>query len=829
MKKIGEFFKNNRYLFLTLGLTLIVMGVIFTCRGIYPFGEDPFVVYDFDSGYVPVYYKLWDVLHGVGTVLFDWNLGAGLNSYGSLISNSLIMPSSLIIGMFARNFVPYAMSFVMIAKMLVVALCTYIAFSKLFPKTHGIYKCFFTLNYVFCGWTAFMYSNILYLDVFALFPLFVLSLYRLLKDNKWGMYVIVLTLCLLLNYYMSYLILFFIIGTTVIALCTLELKDKKKKAVEVVLLTLLSLGLSCVLFLPGFGQSTSSYRMSNGGGDPVPYLAETFLKLIYMAPMVIPFYFTFKQLMVKKDKKINIFFILLLIYLLIGIFVPKINAMWHTGSYSGFPFRYSFIPSFILTLISLYYIDKNYKNKNDKKLVNIIGSIILMIIVVVLAVIYRKEYLYFSFVNYVSTYSQFFCIVLLFIISIITLIIIMKNDKKVTAILLAIFTLVQVSIYGTYFTVNYEKEYNNTLVTEEINKNFKIPNDNYNVVDRIGILNVNFPYILNRPSMENRLHFIKKEEIDFSRYMGYEGNDTFIYSNGGTLFSNLLMQNKYYITDEKLNEKLYTLLDSKDNYYLYETKYNLNYIIPYSGKILNKGNNVLVNNTNNLYKTLFNKEEDILHLVEDKEVTLEPGKVYYIYSYSGYVADLFEKLEGKIEDMSNVNSYDIYISEITLTEKVKINTEEYEDFRLAYIDIDEYIDFVKGINDYEVKVKIDKNTKIYDYKAKEDTSILIPVNYDDSLVVKVNGKEVKYELNAYNMLSIDVKKGNNKIEVTYIPKFFKEGIMISLISLGIFIVIWLTNKKFHYLDHKFILYPLFLISALIGFGFILKIYILFWL
>ena len=79
------------------------------------------------------------------------------------------------------------------------------------------------------------------------------------------------------------------------------------------------------------------------------------------------------------------------------------------------------------------------------------------------------------------------------------------------------------------------------------------------------------------------------------------------------------------------------------------------------------------------------------------------------------------------------------------------------------------------------------------------------------------------------MLSIDVKKGNNKIEVTYIPKFFKEGIMISLISLGIFIVIWLTNKKFHYLDHKFILYPLFLISALIGFGFILKIYILFWL
>ncbi len=334
MNKIKAFIKNNKYLWVTILLTIVVISTIFVFRGIYPFGKDVFAVYDFDSAYVPVYYKLWDILHGASPLLFDWNLGAGLNSFGSLISNSLLMPSSLIIGLFSRSFIPYAMSYIMIIKLVIVSICTYIAFDKMFPKVHGIYKTIFTLNYTFCGWTAFMYSNILYLDVFALFPLFVLAYYRLMKDNKWGMYLIILTLCLLLNYYMSYLILFFIIGITILSLLILDIKERKKKAVLVLLLTLLSLVLSCVLFLPGFMLATSSYRMSDGGIASGAYLGETFLKLVYMAPMVVSIFFTVKQLFVKKDKKINIFFLLLIIYLLIGIFVPQINAMWHTGSWS---------------------------------------------------------------------------------------------------------------------------------------------------------------------------------------------------------------------------------------------------------------------------------------------------------------------------------------------------------------------------------------------------------------------------------------------------------------------------------------------------------------
>lgn len=832
MKKVKNFFKKYKYLWLSLLLTIVLIGIIFGIKGIYPFGDNPFNIYDFDHAYVPVYYKLWDLLHGGGSALFDWNLGAGLHSFGSLVSNSLWMPSSLMIGLFSRSFIPYAMSYVLIFKLLTVTICTYIALSRMFPKANGIYLVISTLLYTFSGWTYFMLSSLLYLDVLALFPLFVLAYYRLMKDGKWGMYVIILTLCLLLNYYMSWLILFFIIGITIIALCTLDIKDKKKKAVMVLLLTLLSLGISCVLFLPAVLQALTSYRMVSASEADVPYLGEMFLKIIYMLPMAIPMFFTVKQLFIKKDKKINIFFVLLLVYLLIGIFIPQINAMWHTGSYSGLPFRYAFIPSFILILSSLYYLENNFKEKKKGNVVNIVVSAILIIGILGLAYLYRKEYLGQIFIYIVSTYSQFFCLLFIFIIIIVVLSIVVKTNKKALSILLVLLTCSQIIIYGYYFIDNNEIEEATALDTQEVIDSFNLKNDGYNYMDNTSTLNVNFPYMLNVPSMENRLHFIKEEEINFSNRLGYYAFDTFIYARGGTIFSNLLMQNKYYFSFVPLDERLYSLVDKKDKYYLYESKYNLNYIIPYSGKIVEDYSNVLVDNVNLLYRELFNKDEDIMHLVEDKEITLSSDNVYYFYSYSGFTYKLYDSILKEDNDYyrNSYMSYDKYISEIIINGKdITLDLSDYDDLRIAYINIDEYIEFVDSIDDYDVTSKIEDNKKVYSYIAEEDTSVLIPVNYDEALIVKVNGKEVEYKLNAYNMLSIDVKKGDNEIEISYVPKYLKEGIIITISSLLLLIVVYFTDKKFHYLDKKFILYPLFGITCLIGIVFILKIYVLFWL
>ena len=104
--------KFDKYLLLTIIFTIIGFGIIFAISNIYPFGSDIIGLVDFDSGYIPVYYKLWDVLHFKTTALFDWNLGGGLNAFGSLIGNGFISPLCWIIALFPRSSIPYTLSYV---------------------------------------------------------------------------------------------------------------------------------------------------------------------------------------------------------------------------------------------------------------------------------------------------------------------------------------------------------------------------------------------------------------------------------------------------------------------------------------------------------------------------------------------------------------------------------------------------------------------------------------------------------------------------------------------------------------------------------------------
>ena len=823
MKKL-----NKKYLFLSIIISIFIIAIVFITNKTYPFGHNIFAVQDFDHAYIPVYYKLWDVLHNQSSLLFDWNLGVGLNCFGSLIGNSLLSPTSWLIALFKRDFIPYAMSFIIVIKIIEVTIITYWSIDKMFNKVDDIYKMIFTITYTFCGWTAFMISSFLYLDVFALFPLFVFAFYRLLKDNKWGMYIIVLTLCLMFSYYMSYLILFFIIGTMVISTIVLDIKDKKKKVVEVLLLTLLSLGLSCIVFLPAFYLAKTSTRMAASAlFDNSFNISETLLKVVYMLPMSLPFYLTFKQLKNKKDKKNNLFFGLLLLYLLIGIIIPEINAMWHTGSYSGLPFRYSFIPSYVLILISLYYLENNKEKKIKAKNNNLVYYLCYsfsLVLLMVLAYVYRKEYINSIFIFGLETLSQFICVLILFIISIVIISIAFKTKKN---ILLLLFSIIYLSIFNIYF-IRVDTNDQLSLRTEEVKENLKLPQDGYNYLIDMRDISINAPYILKVPSIQNRIHFIKKEMVDFSNNLGYQKEDTHIFAHGGNQFINLIKLNKYVLTYNNMDEDLYEQIDSYKNYKLYASKYNLSYIIPYDAKIYNAEGNSMVDNTNNIYKKVFNQEKDIIHLVNKEEIKLSKDNIYYFESTYNNLEAIIEQLPEDEYELDIAQNDDFIIMSLRVFKDIKIIASSKE-YIVSYINKEELIEFINN-NQEDVSFKEKGNKRIYNYNNKNNhKNALIPVNYDDNYNITINKKTVKYQANIYNFVSVPLEKGNNKIEIKYIPKFLKEGAMISICSLLILLFFYITNKKIKYLDKTNIINPLYWLTCLIGIVFILKIYILFWL
>ena len=300
MKKI----KFDKYLLLCIITTIIGFSIIFACSGVYPFGNRMINLVDFDDGYIPVYYKLWDVLHFKSTALFDWNLGSGLNAFGSLIGNGFISPLCWIIALFNRSSIPFTISYVYLLKIVFISTMTYIAIGKIFPKTEGIYKLLFTQIYTFSCFMFIMSTNLLYLDAIAIFPLFVYSLKELIEKGHWKLYVVLLTATLLMSYYIAWLDLVFLTLTSGFALLLSNVDNKKEKAAKVFVCTLISLLLSCVLFLPGFMFARSSARMANNfSNDGIfAFFVE---KSSYLFTLAIPFVLTIKQLFVKKDKRLN--------------------------------------------------------------------------------------------------------------------------------------------------------------------------------------------------------------------------------------------------------------------------------------------------------------------------------------------------------------------------------------------------------------------------------------------------------------------------------------------------------------------------------------------
>ena len=67
--------------------------------------------------------------------------------------------------------------------------------------------------------------------------------------------------------------------------------------------------------------------------------------------------------------------------------------------------------------------------------------------------------------------------------------------------------------------------------------------------------------------------------------------------------------------------------------------------------------------------------------------------------------------------------------------------------------------------------------------------------YSDGWKVYVDGKEVEtLNVNKY-FLGINIDKGKHEIHMEYHTPYFKEGILISLASIGIFVGTIIYNRK----------------------------------
>lgn len=349
---------------------VIIMLIIFAQRGIFPFGEESFLRTDMYHQYAPFFsdfqYKL---THG-GSLLYSWDVGMGVN-FSALYAYYLASPLNWLLVLCPKDLVIEFMTYSIVLKIGLSGLSMAYYLQK-HCRTCDFGIAFFGIFYALSGYMAAYSWNIMWLDCILLFPLIVLGLERLVKDGKGLLYCLTLGLSILSNYYISIMTCVFMV-LYFIALLVLDEQMTWEKFVgrtfQFSLYSLLAGGMAAAVLLPEIYalQMTASMN-STFPKDITQYFpvfdmiarhignVETEIGLdhwpnIYCGVAVLMFFPLYLACRKISAREKAVYCTLLLLFMA-SFSVNVLNFLWHGYHFpNSLPCRQSYIYIFLVLLV----------------------------------------------------------------------------------------------------------------------------------------------------------------------------------------------------------------------------------------------------------------------------------------------------------------------------------------------------------------------------------------------------------------------------------------------------------------------------------------------
>lgn len=364
-----ENIKKYGIYFIPAIICLTVLVIVYAVKGIYPFGNMTIVHGDMGQIFINNYHYLYDCVKDgkISNLLFTNLLYGGSNIWGTEVVSGFFSPfSSLIFLCGHRENLTYFFSYILLIKIACISLTSYFFFDKVYKDSKKIWKVLFSTIYTLSGYVILNYTTIVWLDLVCIFPVFMYSLKRVFDKGKFGTYSLLLALCFVISYQLTYMTIFMILAIMPFVLkYYLEKERRKEVVVALGIGTVIGLLIPCVLFLPAIEIYLNSFRTTIELNYSKLDMDTFSTKLSYILFAALPIVGFIKGLKyIKKDEKIKCLYLSFCAVGIIPIIFEEVNKLWHGGSYDGFPFRYGYIPIFILINISMYYFTKYFEKDN---------------------------------------------------------------------------------------------------------------------------------------------------------------------------------------------------------------------------------------------------------------------------------------------------------------------------------------------------------------------------------------------------------------------------------------------------------------------------------
>jgi uncharacterized membrane protein YfhO len=827
-----------------------LLGFVLFLFDIFPFGERTLLVSDMSNQYIQFYSYLYDVFVNGKSLLYSWEAGMGLNFLG-IFAYYLSSPFSLLIIFFERSHLTEAIVFITLCKIGFSGLTMSYYLHYLF-RLNKINIIMFSTMYALMGYNIVYSFNLMWLDGIYLLPLILLGIEKLLTSKRLVFFTFSLTISFLSNFYISYMVGLFAFCYFLIRFFTF-CKEKICKNLTIKFLhfsisTIIAVGLSSFLLLPTYlilkhhGNTTIMIPTSHSFSFPVLDLyAKLFhgvfdslingLPIVYIGilPLLLfPLFFWAKQIRFKEKVLFGILFLMTIF----TFEIPILNLVWHGfDTPNWFPFRYSFIFSFLILYLSIRVfkvLDKEHKSILFKiYLVNILLLILLQKLSPHL--IKSNDML----INIILLTSYF--ILLLIKIE-------YQNKKRIINTVLAFIVCLEVST-NSWIMINEingqfgyltKGDYNiiNPDYTKLIKKVQKQDHSFYRMeLNRYRTLNDPMRYdykgITHYSSMANvHLH-------SFLYEIGYTTLDNYYWvsNNGSTLITNALFSQKYLITDGSSQRFGYQKIDQIGNVSLYKNLYSLSV-----GFMVNKTNNINKNIKDNPFliqnqligAKVFEQIQPLKTDYSNLEINKQKNKI--ILTKKDLSKEAFLNVKLKVPkhvqlymmmQLHHQTKTNIYVNNLPLgayphvynnrilglglfnrgdivNVKIELTGEEMviNDIMFYAINLDLFESKIDELKEHSLDVTHWSSREIHgNINVNKDGWLFLSIPYDRGWDAKVNG-QTREIINLYDsLIAIPLNKGKHYIELSYTPPGFKVGLFITSVSLITFTWLLLYEMK----------------------------------
>ncbi len=351
---------------------LVLLVGIFIYLKVYPFGENTYLPVDAFGQYVNFLQYFRNVFLEDGSIIYSLSKSIGGEMYG-LFAYYLISPFNFITLFFQKGNMTFVFDIILILKVATSNLTfTYYLNRR---KKADFTNLIFAIMYSFSAYVVTYGFNIMWLDAVILLPLVVAGIDDIVHSKKNILYIISLSLTLITNYYVGFMVCIFSLMYFIYKILIGDLENKKEALTKIGIFIISSICaalIAGVILVPVFiglqdGRADFSFsELSLDKNFNIENLISKFamnsfdleeIKNSAMPPVfcgilanVLTLSYFFNGKIKIREKILSL---LLLILFIISFYIKGINLLWSMGNIPAwYIYRYAFCFSFMYIIFA---------------------------------------------------------------------------------------------------------------------------------------------------------------------------------------------------------------------------------------------------------------------------------------------------------------------------------------------------------------------------------------------------------------------------------------------------------------------------------------------